>query len=50
MSVIGGLFLFGSAGIILGPVTLTVIKVLLEFWRGLIKAEVEDFVELETMP
>ncbi len=50
MSVIGGLFLFGSAGIILGPVTLTVIKVLLEFWRGRIRTEVADFVELEAMP
>jgi predicted PurR-regulated permease PerM len=33
MSVVGGLMLFGPAGLILGPVTLTVTAVLLEIWR-----------------
>jgi predicted PurR-regulated permease PerM len=33
MSVIGGLMLFGAAGIILGPVALTVTTVLLAIWR-----------------
>lgn len=32
MSVVGGLILFGSAGLILGPVILTVTMVLLEIW------------------
>ena len=34
MSLVGGLLVFGSAGIIIGPVTLTVVTVLLEFWRS----------------
>lgn len=33
MSVVGGLILFGPAGLILGPVVLTVTAVLLEIWR-----------------
>lgn len=33
ISVVGGLVLFGSAGLILGPVTLTVTTVLLDVWR-----------------
>ena len=33
MSVVGGLIVFGPAGLILGPVTLTVTMALLEFWR-----------------
>jgi predicted PurR-regulated permease PerM len=32
MSVVGGLILFGPAGLILGPVALTVTTVLLEIW------------------
>jgi len=32
ISVVGGLFVFGAAGLILGPVTLTVTLVLLETW------------------
>lgn len=32
MSVVGGLILFGAAGLILGPVTLTVTNSLLEIW------------------
>jgi predicted PurR-regulated permease PerM len=32
MSVVGGLMLFGPAGLILGPVTLTVTIVLLDIW------------------
>lgn len=34
MSVVGGLILFGPAGLILGPVTLSVTLVLLEVWRN----------------
>lgn len=34
MSVVGGLILFGPAGLILGPVTLTTTLVLLEIWRS----------------
>ena len=34
MSVVGGLILFGPAGLILGPVTLSVTLVLLEIWRS----------------
>jgi predicted PurR-regulated permease PerM len=34
MSVVGGLVLFGSAGLILGPVVLTVTMVLLEIWSA----------------
>lgn len=34
IAMVGGLMLFGSAGLILGPVTLTATSVLLEVWRG----------------
>jgi predicted PurR-regulated permease PerM len=34
ISVVGGLILFGPAGLILGPVTVTVTTVLLEGWRN----------------
>jgi predicted PurR-regulated permease PerM len=34
ISVVGGLILFGPAGLILGPVTVTVTVVLLESWRN----------------
>jgi predicted PurR-regulated permease PerM len=34
MSIIGGLIVFGSSGLILGPVTLTVTLLLLEIWRS----------------
>lgn len=34
ISVVGGLMLFGSAGLILGPVALTITTVLLETWRS----------------
>lgn len=33
ISIVGGLFVFGAAGLILGPVVLTVTSVLLEVWR-----------------
>jgi predicted PurR-regulated permease PerM len=39
MSVVGGLILFGPAGLILGPLGLTVTTVLLEIWRGRIATE-----------
>jgi predicted PurR-regulated permease PerM len=38
MSLVGGLIVFGPAGLILGPVTLTVTLVLLEGWSGRIKS------------
>ena len=34
MAIVGGLLVFGSSGLILGPVTLTVTVLLLEIWRG----------------
>lgn len=34
ISVVGGLLLFGPAGLILGPVVLTITAVLLEIWRS----------------
>jgi predicted PurR-regulated permease PerM len=33
MAIVGGLMVFGSAGLILGPVTLTVTVLLLDIWR-----------------
>jgi predicted PurR-regulated permease PerM len=33
MSVVGGVLLFGPAGLVLGPIVLTVTLVLLEIWR-----------------
>jgi len=39
MSVVGGLILFGTAGLILGPVTLTVTISLLEIWFNRIHVE-----------
>ena len=39
LSVVGGLILFGTAGLILGPITLTVTIVLLDVWRQ--RAQVE---------
>jgi predicted PurR-regulated permease PerM len=44
MSVVGGLLLFGPAGLILGPVTLTVTTVLLEAWPS------RDPAEAKTSP
>lgn len=38
MAFVGGLILFGPAGMILGPVTLTVTLVLLDVWSGRIKS------------
>jgi len=34
MSIVGGLYLFGPAGLVLGPVVLTVTTGLLEIWRN----------------
>ena len=34
MSMVGGLILFGSAGLILGPVVLAITVVLLKIWRS----------------
>ncbi len=33
MAIVGGLVVFGAAGVILGPVTLTVTMLLFEIWR-----------------
>ena len=38
ISVVGGLILFGPAGLILGPVTLTITIVLLESWGSRIRS------------
>jgi predicted PurR-regulated permease PerM len=42
MSVVGGLLLFGPAGLILGPVTLTATMVLLETWSNRNAVETEQ--------
>ena len=34
MAIVGGLFVFGPSGLILGPVTLTITVLLLEIWRS----------------
>ena len=34
MAIVGGVMMFGSSGLILGPVILTVTLLLLEFWRS----------------
>lgn len=48
MSVVGGLLLFGAAGLILGPIVLTVTTVLLEIWsRGVVTGGV---IGAETRP
>ena len=39
LSVVGGLLVFGTAGLILGPVTLTLTTVLLEIWAARARAE-----------
>jgi len=48
LSVVGGLILFGAAGLILGPITLTVTTVLLEVWHQ--RARVEDLPTPPTGP
>jgi predicted PurR-regulated permease PerM len=45
MSVVGGLILFGPAGLILGPVVFTITIELLEIWRGHTAAEAMARVE-----
>jgi predicted PurR-regulated permease PerM len=47
MSVVGGLIMFGPAGLILGPLTLTFTTVLLETWRGRIAPEALETVAPE---
>lgn len=41
ISVVGGLMLFGAAGLILGPVVLTITMVLLETWSGRNRADAD---------
>lgn len=45
ISVVGGLIIFGAAGLILGPVILTITMVLLEIWTS--RANAETGVDLE---
>ncbi len=53
ISVVGGLLLFGAAGLILGPVVLTITMVLLDIWPAhpttatAVKAESEDLARFE---
>ena len=49
ISVLGGLILFGPAGLILGPVTLTITMVLLEIWRSRTAAETMPRLEPDDM-
>ena len=49
ISVVGGLILFGPAGLILGPVALTVTTVLLEIWRSRTAAEAVARAEPEDL-
>jgi len=42
LSVVGGLFLFGPAGLVLGPITLTITTVLLEIWSERARADAAD--------
>jgi predicted PurR-regulated permease PerM len=39
VSLVGGLIVFGPSGLILGPVIVTVTRLLLEIWRNHITAE-----------
>jgi predicted PurR-regulated permease PerM len=48
-SLVGGLILFGPAGLILGPVVLTITMVLLEIWRSRTAAEAMARVELDEL-
>jgi predicted PurR-regulated permease PerM len=51
ISVIGGLLVFGTAGVVLGPVVLAVAMALLEVWRlRLAMAELPTAVPEETKP
>jgi predicted PurR-regulated permease PerM len=49
ISVVGGLILFGPAGLILGPVVLTITTELLEIWRSRTAAEAMARVEPEEL-
>ena len=42
LSVVGGLLLFGPAGLVLGPITLTITTVLLEIWSERARADAAD--------
>lgn len=42
ISLVGGLFVFGAAGIILGPVVLTITLFLLEYWRNESEADARE--------
>ena len=46
VSVVGGLLLFGPAGLILGPVALTATSVLLDFWRNRYAVDRNEAVQL----
>jgi predicted PurR-regulated permease PerM len=49
ISVVGGLMLFGSSGIILGPITLTITLVLLEIWGGHTAVKTVPQIECEAL-
>ena len=49
ISVVGGLILFGPAGLILGPVVLSITMELLEIWRSRTTTEAEGRVEPEEL-
>ncbi len=42
ISLVGGVFAFGPAGIILGPVVLTITLFLLEYWHNEVEADAQD--------
>lgn len=42
ISLVGGVFAFGAAGLILGPVILTITLFILEYWRNEVEAEAAD--------
>lgn len=42
ISLVGGVFVFGPAGIILGPVVLTITLFLLEYWHNEVEADAGD--------
>lgn len=48
LSIVGGLMLFGSSGLILGPVALTITTVLLECWRHRSEATAETVTDSKT--
>lgn len=48
ISLVGGILVFGAAGLILGPVILTITLFLLEYWRN--ESAVEAKADMENLP